>query len=255
MYTGTAASDILIVGNSRGVNSFYQPALEEALQQRVFNLSYNGLRVDIARRLIEDYLAHQPAPRVLVLEASALTQAYPELLKDFKVFAPPGSAVATLFQREFPQQATFARLSHLYRYNSPMLLRAMYYWQRSDQGWINERNISDAQIAALANFKGTQLNTNTDLLADLAAIQTLCSERGIKLQVVLAPYYPAYAEKFNNIADWKARLDAVLDQPVRDYSRAVPAERIYYADWVHLNRAGGLQFLETLLTDNIFATR
>src|SRR5690606_27699493 len=78
LYGGDAGADILILGNSRGVNSFYQPDLENELGKKVFNMSYNGLRIDIARVLFEDYLALNQKPSMVVIEASMLTRARSE---------------------------------------------------------------------------------------------------------------------------------------------------------------------------------
>ena len=46
MYRGDAPSDVLLIGNSRGL-IFYQPYLEKRLGIKTFNLSYNGLPANL----------------------------------------------------------------------------------------------------------------------------------------------------------------------------------------------------------------
>ena len=54
MYRGEAEASILLMGNSRGLG-FYQPYIEEVTGEETFNLSYNGMTMDVAAALISDY--------------------------------------------------------------------------------------------------------------------------------------------------------------------------------------------------------
>src|SRR4030081_1592406 len=59
LYNGKAAADILIAGNSRGLN-FYQPYMEELTHKKTFNISYNGLPGNLAMLLCMDYVEKYP---------------------------------------------------------------------------------------------------------------------------------------------------------------------------------------------------
>src|SRR5205823_10293275 len=56
IYRGGNRAGIVVLGDSRGVHSFYAPAMEELTGQRVLNLSYNSMVPPIAEAVLLDYL-------------------------------------------------------------------------------------------------------------------------------------------------------------------------------------------------------
>ena len=48
LYAGDLGADVLILGNSRAVNTLFAPALEEGTRSRVRSLAWNGLSAEIA---------------------------------------------------------------------------------------------------------------------------------------------------------------------------------------------------------------
>lgn len=61
--------NVLILGNSRGVNGIYAPDLNE-YGYEAFNLSYNGMNLELAKIVLESYLINNPKPDKLILEIS-----------------------------------------------------------------------------------------------------------------------------------------------------------------------------------------
>lgn len=251
MYKGGLDAEVLIIGNSRGVNSFYQPALEDLLGKEVINMSYNGLRMDIARVLIEDYLSLNNPPKTILLEASVLSKAYPELIKEFKPYAAPSTALQRKLAEAYPQEAMFSSISHLFALNSELFLRSLYYLNRDDQNWINQGTIDEASVTNLKKYKGSRFEVSEALLQDVKEVYQLCQSQNIELKLVLSPYLPAYAAKILNLEEWKAEITTVVEGiEVLDHA-AVITGREYFADWVHLNKKGSKVYLQYLLENNI----
>ena len=252
LYRGGADADILILGNSRVVNSFSQPDLEKELGKKVFNMSYNGLRIDIARVLLDDYLALNRKPSTIIIEASMLTRAYPELAKELKPYVTSENGIGTILKELYPDIYRYSMVSHVFRYNSEIFLRSLYYLTRDDQRWINEGVISSEHERELEGFQGAVFDVDSALLRDLVAIEQRCLSESIELKVILAPYLPAYAQKIRNLDEWKQAIDRSLSNgTVMDCSRCVEGSESF-ADWVHLNRSGSKVLLDTLLKANYF---
>lgn len=252
VYTGQVVADVVILGNSRGVNSFYQPDLETALNKKVFNLSYNGLRVDIARVLLEDYLLNNAKPSIVILEASMLTKSFPELVKEFKPYVKSDNQVGMKMKELYPDIYNGVLVSQVFRYNSELFLRSLYFLNKDDQAWINQGTITPELEADLQAYQGTNFDIDNSLLHDLVEIRKLCERHGILLKVVIAPYLPAYASKITNLISWKHKVDSTLNGiKVSDYAASIPGSN-NFADWVHLNKDGSRIFLDTLLHDNFF---
>ena len=87
LYTGRAEADLVFIGNSRGLN-FYQPYIEAATGRKTLNLSYNALPVDLSTVLLADYLERYGPPRDLVVEITHLDRANPDLVREFRAYAP-----------------------------------------------------------------------------------------------------------------------------------------------------------------------
>ena len=90
LYRGGNDADVVIIGDSRGVHSFYAPALQQMTGLRVMNLSYNSLSPHVAEAVLLDYLDHNRAPRIVVIEAtSAITSgAVASQLRTYAGFSP-----------------------------------------------------------------------------------------------------------------------------------------------------------------------
>ena len=69
-YRGGLEADVLVIGDSRGVNGLYGPAIRDVTGLSAFNLAYNGLSMHLCEALFLDYLEHNRAPRLLIVEAS-----------------------------------------------------------------------------------------------------------------------------------------------------------------------------------------
>ena len=69
---------------------------------------------------------------------------------------------------------------------------------------------------------------------------------GIDVQLVYAPYLPAYAEKIENLDALLAELSQSLGQQVQDFSRSL-SDTDDFADRLHMNPQGARKFTQQLL--------
>jgi hypothetical protein len=254
LYRGNTANDILVLGNSRGVNAFYQPDIEKQTGQRVFNLSYNGLSSLMAFTLLADYLEHNPAPRLLLLELSFLGEPKPlsqETLDNFKPFSLFSPRLQTLQGANSPNSLFFCRVSHLYCFNSEMYLRTLYYLGKNDQTWINRYSISQEVIATIEAVEPFSLELPEAQLEVLQAILGVARSHTITVKLVMSPYFPAYAERITNMSDWLSQIELASGLPVLDYSKTV-TDPYGFSDRRHMNPQGSAILLEQMIQEGVF---
>src|SRR5207342_1372025 len=99
-------------------------------------ISGNGLSAKVAKALVEDYLDHQQQPKLIVIEASCVTTATgPGIVSDFKPFWNRSPRLLNLAEQYAATVARATQVTWLYRFNSELFLRSMYFLVRnkSDQ--------------------------------------------------------------------------------------------------------------------------
>ena len=251
LYRGGLDPDVVVLGNSRGVNAFYAPRLSEVTGLRVWNLSYNGMSSELAAAVFEDYLEHNRAPRVLVVEVTSVYSAH-EAVRDLRLFRRFSPRLAELNRRHDPKGAATSRLVHLYDYNNELFGRTLYYQGRSDQDWINRGRIGPELLASLDTLGTVELRMPADNLAALKRLVERARGAGIRVELVISPFLPAYREKMGNYEEWKGRLSAELGGArIWDLSTVV-ADVDAFGDRVHLNQRGSELLLPHLLVAGLF---
>jgi hypothetical protein len=253
VYKGGHQYDVLIIGNSRGVNSFYAPAVQETTGLSTLNLSYNGMSADLAEALFKDYLERNKKPKILILEVSNLTHRG-DLLSELKLYTPHSERLTKLFCKHNPSAALWTRASHVFQFNSEMFLRALYYLTASDQTWINRYQISPALVHSLRTSQENSLTMFPENLKALERILGTARQENIAVRLVISPYLPNYAQRLSNIRGWVQQVEAVtMGIRVMDYSAAVTATSAF-ADRLHLNYDGSMLLLKMLVRDGVFQT-
>ncbi len=253
LYDDRAESDILLLGNSRGL-IFYQPYIEQITEKRSFNLSYNGMPVDLAAQLVKDYYNRYAAPDLLLIEVSMCDRLNNQLSSGFSSYAPYSKGLQQLIADSLPTNAGAARLSHLYRYNSEVFLRSLYYLQSDDKHWLTDRQMNQPLIAGASKADSLNfvvLERNFVLLKELIE---LAESKGTKVELVVSPYYPPFAKRFKNFAQWIARLEQITGKKIRLYTQAVTTSDAF-SDYQHLNKKGARQYLDLLKRDGVLGGR
>lgn len=255
MYHDTIPSGIVVLGNSRGVNTLYAPDLSERIGIPAFNLSYNGMPTTMAEAVFLDYLEKQEAPRLLVLEVSNL-RVGADMVNDFKVYSAISPRVYALLEKEYPEVAIATKVTNLYRFNSEYFLRTLYWFNKSDQTWANRYTISDTLLANVFGDpaeKTDPIPIVDDNVEALRGILAVARERQIEVRLLIAPYLPAYVEGLEDFPTWKANIQALVGAQYKiwDYSSAI-RENKYFADRRHLNLEGTRVLLDKMMKDGFY---
>lgn len=174
LYNGSINADIVMLGNSRGVNAFYAPAMEKNYKIRAFNLSFNGMSMDIAAVLWEDFLKYNKKPSVVAIEISCITMG-DTLLHDLKQYIDDSSLINEKIQTNFPSTYYTQKIFKTYKYNSEFFFRTLYYLNKTDQTWINRYKISKEYYDTLKRQEKSQIfftisETGIDCLKKIIAL-------------------------------------------------------------------------------------
>lgn len=262
MYRGDASADVLILGDSRGVHSFYAPTLSKSLGRRVVNLSYNGLSTEIIECVFGDYLEHNPPPKLLVLEVTnAFTK--PSALVNFKPYIGRSPRLSSLLRRENPYEYWATTVSHLYRYNCELFLRVLAYQRKSDQGWILNSRISKDLFDQSLESEDVERPIGADYvrsnLAALGRILEASSAAKVEVRLVVAPYLPQFRKHIKN---WD-QVVKTFESLAKTEGAAPPRATFWdfstvldradeFSDRIHLNRTGADALSEVLEKEGFF---
>lgn len=254
IYRGGLKADILILGNSRGVNGFLAPLIEEKTGRPTYNLSFNGMDFQTAEALFADYLDHNQTPKLLVVEITALHSR--ELAKGLKFLVPESERLSALLNDRYYSIWVAGELSHVYRFNSEVFLRELFYLRKSDQNWLNDRSV-DTEVSTSYVMPETEhakwAAVNPAYLAPLIRLVRLAQARHIEVRAVVTPYLPIYNQQATEYPQWKKTVQTALGEscPIWEYRTALEQPE-HFADVIHANRQGSIAFLDVLLRDHFF---
>ncbi len=249
LYAGKAEAEILLLGNSRGLG-FYQPYIEEQTGKTTFNLSYNGLPVDVANVLVQDYLERYPALEILVLDITICDRENPQLLSGFNQYTPYSPRLRKLLQAQVSKSYYGGQLSHLYRYNSEIFQRTLFYYQRSDTDWLIDRYITQELIDSVQTAELYEIDLYPYLLENLTALVASAQQAGVEVHLVISPYFLPYAKRLQNLEGLKNAVEQLTGLPVRDYATAL-SETDYFGDYQHINKQGSRKFIQRMQADGV----
>lgn len=254
LYRGPVNADILILGNSRGMSLVDWPYLETSTHRKAFNLSFNDLPSTLARTLFEDYLDRNRRPDIVVLELSSALGRN-SLLGELKLYARASPRLERMIGTSYPEMAWGLRISKLFAFNGELMLRALYYRNRSDHDWLVDGNLTPELIDLTNREPAVRWDGPTaENRAAVVEIVRLAKARGTQVRVIVAPYLPAFVRRSPNAADIYRQMAAGLGTPVLDYSQAI-ADTALFADRYHMNREGSRVFTDRLIADGVFADR
>ncbi|MGB0931042.1 MAG: hypothetical protein ACPGVB_09720, partial [Chitinophagales bacterium] len=244
LYKSKAESDILLVGNSRGL-VFYQPYIEEVTSAKTFNISYNGMHISLARVLMEDYLQRHKAPKLVLFEVSMADYSDEKLIPSFALHSQESTGIDSLIFHYDPTVGWASKVSHLYRYNSEVFHRSLYYLNKSDKFWLLDRKINANVISELEDVENVTFGLKEERQRELKKIVALANQYGTEIRLVINPYFPPYADKITNLEEWKSQIEALTGQKIYDYTRAIDDFKSF-ADYTHLNKYGSKMYIEQL---------
>jgi hypothetical protein len=236
LYRGDSNADVLIFGNSRAVNSFYAPSIEQRFKTNCLNLAYNGLSPDVIDAMLLDYLDRNEAPQLLIVEVTCVDNK-PTCISNLKPFWHRSSRLTDIARSVFPQSVAATKITRLFAFNCELFLRALSYRASDDQTWINRYSIDEELLQETASLPPQTMALPTEgELAHLQSIQATSQAHGIECQMVIGPYLPDYRRTLVNFDDYKSHITAAVGAVV-DLSSALSETR-FFADRLHTNFAG-----------------
>lgn len=239
------AADVVVLGNSRAVNSFYVPELEKRTGLRWLNLGYNGIGPRLVEALLLDYLDRHEKPRLVVLEMSNAWQGTGPI-RDLRIFARRSPRLRALDAGNGEWLDDLLKMSALNSVNGEMILRVAYYLGKDDQNWVNsgrlDPNQADEAQRRLAECLSPEVSE--EAVSAYRRIFRELKERGIDMCCFIGPYFANEPER-KTVRTAVAKV-MVPDVPFIDSIDAVD-DVSSYADPQHLNREGAVRYAGILL--------
>jgi len=242
-----------LVGNSRGL-IFYQPYIEEITGKSTFNVSYNGMPIDLGQTLVEDYFANYKAPETMILDVTMCDRENTKLISGFNLYTPYSENLYNLILDVDRNSAYAGRLSHLYLHNSEIFQRGLYYYNKSDEDWLLDRVINDYMVNTVDEQTVDTIKWDDKILSHLKATVDMAKSKGTNVHLVINPYYPPYADKIPNLNEFRQSIEQYTGEKVHDYAQSVKDMK-GFGDYQHLNKHGARLFLDQLKKDGILLTK
>lgn len=250
LYRGEAEAEILLIGNSRGL-MFFQPRIEALTGKSTFNLSYNGLPLDLANELVADYLDRYPAPGIALLEVTIADRFNPQLVREFQPYRKYSPRLSALIQQSVPRSWYGGSISHLYRYNSEVFWRALSYLDKSDEDWLMQRSMNTELQNRVGGTEEIIYENQPGILQAMTALIQRLEKAGTRVHLLVNPYYPPYIRRMTSYPEWRKRLERELERPVLDYAQAISRPECF-GDYLHLNQNGAKEYMNLLFTEGLF---
>lgn len=255
LYESKMSEDVIMIGNSRGVNSFYTPYLKKAYGINAVNLSYNGLPTKIATTFLEDYIEHQQKPKAIFIEVSSLFVRYDFTKKSaiqYNFFAPYSEKLDDMIRESGQWTYLLYHIFGLTRYNSEFFFRALAYLRNDDSSWINRYRIKPAILKMTEKMADFDVYLNEASLQNLADFLDTAEQQNIEVRLVLAPYLPMYQEKMSNLEEVIVKVENITGKKIYNYSHALDKTE-YFSDRVHTNDNGANVLSDMMYQDGLFS--
>ena len=253
LYRGEAGAALLLVGNSRGL-TFYQPAVEAETGKTTFNLSYNGMPADLANTLLQDYLERYPPPEKILIEITLCDRSNDALIAGFLPYSTYSGRLDSLIAARQPTAWTAGKVSHLYRYNSEIYQRALYYSHRADTDWLLDRVISQqlSEEADAHRYDVLEPAQHDYLLDQLREMVAAARGAGSQVELLINPYFPGFAAQVDHLDMLKRNVESATGLKVRDYRDAL-ADPAAFGDLMHPNKKGAAEYIAILVKDGVLS--
>lgn len=248
IYRGGTKADVIVIGDSRGVHSFYAPSIEKLTGRPALNLSFNAMSMPIAEALLSNFLEHNPPPRVVLIEPSCVVVDH-GLVTELGTYSKLSQRLAALYAHDHPQAAAWSSAFHLLAYDSEFFLRALLYLRRNDQDWINRNVIPPELRAPHVRWRPNGPRENYEALARLVH---MLRARGIEVKLVIAPYHRASGVDPSDLV--RDLTQSVPGARLWNYAEAIEDSR-YFSDTVHMNLDGSEALLDMLCRDGVLTCR
>jgi len=230
--------EILCIGNSRGVNSFYSPYINNTFSLKSYNLSYNGLNLSIEKILLEDYLENHNKPKAVFIEVSNVFNSNSKpYYESFNMYSSKSKRINEKIKETDLNTYILSATFPLYRYNNEFLFRSLFYMFKADQNWINRYKITEGFNQKVLEMPAKNFSCNKKDLMILRQIVVMLKKKDVNVYLYLAPYLPNYLSKINNLSFQIAYIEKEIGVKVINLSRSL-SKPDFFSDRVHINEEG-----------------
>lgn len=236
---------VVVLGNSRGVNSVNEKYCHDSLNVDLINLSYNGMTPSLIIGLSQDLSKNTVFDNSIFLIEISSFFAWEEIKngincnegnfflqnRDFPDFFLPFrgnfKTVDSIYDLKYPMNSVF----NLLDYNSEGLLRSIYYLRKSDNEWINNGVISSSLIDYYDHLHCIKLTFDRTGFEDL--LEAL-KKYNVKYRFFMAPWHESYKNKFVN---YNLILNLIKDKYRVNIVRLdnLELQSSFFADGLHTN--------------------
>ena len=247
-----ARADVLLLGNSRGL-TFFQPEIEGLTNQKTLNLSYNGMPMDLGKVLTVDQMQKNGNPKVMLIDVTMCDREDENLIRSFNLYSPYSDSLRGLIKQYDKKVVVGGQVSNLYRYNSELFQRALYYTKKSDEAWLLDRTITP-QMAADTAINSYKVRVEKDMIPHLKALVEYAKSQGVTPRLVISPYFPRFGATIQDsfLIPLKQQVEAATGLTVKDYSMAL-TETADFGDYQHPNKQGAIKYMQMLFNDGMFS--
>ncbi len=244
---------VLCIGDSRGVNSFYSPYIDQKYSTKSYNLSYNGLRMPLVEIFLDDYLKNHKIPKIVFIEISSLFNSESTInYSEFNIYSSKSNKLNARIKSSDESTYLTSAIFPIYRYNSELLYRNIFYLnKKSDQDWINRYTISKELEDEILEMTPFNLQINKKDFNVLKQIIKKLGKKNINVYLFVAPYHPNYLTKMKNLNDLIKNIKRVTGASTIDISGFLQ-NREYFADKIHTNEKGALLISDTLMKSTMY---
>ncbi len=237
LYGRRIEPQVVVVGNSRAMQSVNGRILSKQLGAEAYNAGINGSPPEFVCALAKDAIEAHSSIKTVLIEASCFWPISANV--DIKPVAWKSPRMYDILRRQDPLAAKFIKLSHLYAYNSEAFLRALFFLRNSDQDSYSTGVITtDIINAPIKEQYASKILPEYRLLLD--DLQSFVDSRGIRLVLFVAPYHKSARARF---PDFDALLTGIRNEEheVWDFSESLVDDE-NFADRLHLNGMGAGRF-------------
>lgn len=252
VYRGGLDNEVVLIGNSRAVDSLYAPDIEKATGKKTFQLGYQGMSMELAEILLRDYYERNRAPRLLILEITSLMSGN-DLINDLRAYAWHSHRIGQKFSQIDPKGFAFAQLSNLYYFNGEIFIKTLFLLKRTDPYRMGNTEVTVDMLKAI---KGRQVwKSRPENLAALRRVIELTKHNGTEVRLLLAPIHPDLYKEVANVAEWVQEIEQWAGPGVKiwNYLNSV-VEQKAFINPDHVNYLGSAMLLALLQRDFFFGS-
>ncbi len=251
LYNKQLPHENMVIGNSRGVHTFFTPHFKDEHNIAVKNMSNNGLPAQLMMIFLEDYI-EKNQPENVVIEVTNLFYKKDRTnnTDQYIIYSDYSDRISKLLKEQSPKLYYSSQVFSLLKYNSGLLLRNLFYLNKKDDAWIMKAKISDGLKKQTEEMEPFNVELDKDLMDELKAFIKKAEQKNIRVQLFLAPYLPSYRAKMQGLENTLAEMEKQTGLKVYDCSLCL-TDPNHFADRLHTNMDGAKALSDKLLEEKI----